>query len=469
MIDAGADKQALAYEGPTEDALYDEPRLLVGFTDEPSPADYLDRSPLAIWSEYAQNTPSSQKIDMMRVFGQECLDISEINGDGWVVGHNLIASMGQEKCRMSETSIHWVYTQNQSEILVALGATTIWYGIQSAVRAFLFEEHENQIIIDLLRGEGQEKGVEYESQAKAIGHWLALRASQRDMIPLAVQAAQLLQIHGYDPVPGTDGFGKRDVNRLLPMLYSSWAKMSSNILKNAKGKIKAELDAILGELSLDLDELARCVQAAREEPAASAKDTVKRCVSCDDDYTTLGKGLVQPCRIAFDECRAAQHKYNCTCSSYLYACGVTEAQPLATWGDTDEADVEEEFYKEPEVDIEQLCADYDKLDLEGGPQGDPFYDAAAMLYRSQGRRWIGDYDYDEALCAACFLKREQYIKDGVPGCAHFVPVPKTYASACPPDTFDSTYSDQTALFGSVMQIYLQNRVLMSLIPFEELA
>jgi len=224
------------------------------------------------------------------------------------------------------------------------------------------------------------------------------------------------------------------------MLYSSWAKISSNTLRSAKGLIKAELDIILSELSLDPDELARCIQVAQEEPVARAKDMLNRCVACNDDYTTLSKSLVQPCRVAFDECRATQHKYNCNCSSYLYACGVTEARPLATSGDTDEAAVDKEFYKKPEVDMEQLCADYDKLGLDGIPQGDPFYDAAAMLYLSQGRRWIGEYDEDEILCATCFLKREKYIREGeLSECVPFVPTPKTYVSVCPADTFDANY------------------------------
>jgi hypothetical protein len=67
---------------------------------------------------------------MMRVFGPECLDVSELNADGWVVGHNLIASMAQERSRMSETSVHWLYSQKQTEILVALGAQSVWHGLQ---------------------------------------------------------------------------------------------------------------------------------------------------------------------------------------------------------------------------------------------------------------------------------------------------------------------------------------------------
>ncbi|KAK3361114.1 hypothetical protein B0T24DRAFT_691791 [Lasiosphaeria ovina] len=424
LIRKGANKQALAYEGPTENAL----------------------SPLAIWSEFSHNLTSTQKIEMMRVFGPECLDVSELNADGWVVGHNLIASMGQEQSRMSETSVHWLYSQKQTEILVALGAESVWHGLQQAVRAFLFEEHDNQIISSLLdSGDIGEKGAEYQSHVASMGHWLALRASQRDMIPIAVQAAQLLQIDGYDPIMAAGGLGKRDINRLLPTLYSTWAKKSSNILGSAKEIIKLELEVVLGELCLDVDELAKRVREARDEleaPVGGSEPT--RCRTCWDDYTTLGKGLVQPCRIAFDKCREAGHKYNCACSRYLKACGVVPARSVAATGDTDESDVEEEFFQEPKEDIEQLCAEYDQLLLgheASPPQGDPFYDAAAMLYQSHGRRWIGSYDADETLCAACFLRREEYIgEDGPGGTARFTPAPKTFVSACTPDTFDATYS-----------------------------
>lgn len=158
---------------------------------------------------------------MMRLFGAECLDISELNADGWVVGHNLIASMPQERCCMSETSIHWLYSQKQTEILVALGASSVWHGIQQAVRAFLFEEHENQVLRNLLRADQGKHGLKYQSHVRAIGHWLVLRASERDLIPVAVQAAQFLQVDGFDPFPGADSLGKRDLNRSLPLLYST--------------------------------------------------------------------------------------------------------------------------------------------------------------------------------------------------------------------------------------------------------
>lgn len=378
----------------------------------------------------------------MRLFGAECLDISELNADGWVVGHNLIASMSQEKCRMSETSVHWLYSVNGAAILVALGATSVWHGIQQAVRAFLIEEHENQVIHNLLRVDQGKHGLEYQSHLRAIGHWLALRASERDLIPVAVQAAQILQVDGFDPLPGMDSLSKRDLNRSLPLLYSTWAKMSSRILSNVKGLVEAELDSILSELSMDRESLARCIQAAQEEPPGPTTDTTQRCRTCDDDYTKLGTGLVQPRRISFDECRATQHKFNCQCPEYLHARGVTQARPMAASGDTDDVDIEEEFYKEPEVDMDQLCEEYDRLGIGEDAQGDPFYDTATMLYRAQGRRWLGSYEPREILCAACFLKREEYIGENGPvSGARFTPAPKTYISACLPDTFNATYSN----------------------------
>jgi hypothetical protein len=379
---------------------------------------------------------------MMRVFGAECLDISELGADGWVVGHNLIASMPQEQCRMSETSVHWLYSQKQTEILVGLGASSVWHGIQQAVRAFLFEEHENQVLHNLLRADQGKHGLKYQSHVKALGHWLALRASERDLIPVAVQAAQFLQVDGFDPFPGADSLGKRDLNRSLPLLYHTWAKMSSRILGNVKELLEAELDFVLSELSMDRESLARCIQAAREKPPGPTTDTTQRCCTCDDDYTKLGTGLVQPWRISFDECRATQHKFHCQCPEYLHARGVTQARPMAASGDTDDVDIEEEFYKEPEVNMDQLCEEYDKLGIDEDAQGDPFYDAAKMLYRAQGRRWIGSYEPREILCAVCFLKREEYIgEDGPAGSARFTPAPKTYISACLPDTFNATYSD----------------------------
>jgi hypothetical protein len=71
-------------------------------------------------------------------------------------------------------------------------------------------------------------------------------------------------------------------------------------------------------------------------------------------------------------------------------------------------DVGEEFFREIDGDISDLCKKYTQMYI--GDQGtDPFRDAAAFLYRVQGRRWLGLYEPADLLCATCFLRREGYI------------------------------------------------------------
>jgi len=396
---------------------------------------------------------------MINTFGAECLDVSELNGDGWVVGHNLIKHMSLEECNMAETAVQWVYTKKQSEILVALGANSIWHGLQQAVRGFLVEEHGRAVVRSLLQTNVNSHSVDAksqsqsQSQASAIGHWLALRASGRELLPLIVQACQCLQVEGFDLIPGVEGFGVRELNRSLPVIYTTWAKTSPRILSNVKALVEAELEHLLADMSLDRDALAQCIQASRDEsePPESEEwhDAVSynmRCLGCDDDYTTLGKGLVQPRRISFDECGATGHKHHCECLEFLQEKGVTPPQRhVPELGDADEEDVDEEFCKDVAVDIHLinlLCKEYSAIDSDQPILGDPFYDAATMLYRAQGRRWIGEYKPSEALCGACFLKREQYAGPGGPGdgSAQFTPVPTTYVSACPPEFLGATYT-----------------------------
>jgi hypothetical protein len=91
-----------------------------------------------------------------------------------------------------------------------------------------------------------------------------------------------------------------------------------------------------------------------------------------------------------------------------------QGQPVAESGDIDDIDIDEEYFKEIEDGVDQLCEEYDKLSLDEKIKGDPFYDAAIMLDQAQGRRWIGSYEPSELLCATCFLKREEYIGEDGP-------------------------------------------------------
>ena len=189
------------------------------------------------------------------------------------------------------------------------------------------------------------------SYPKHQGHH-AGATSQLDLVPLAIQAAQLLQINGYDQITDTASFGKRDINRILPIIYSTWAKKSSNVLGSAKEIIKRELDVVLGELYLDFDELAKYVREAQDKVKAPVGSELIRCRIYWDNSTTLGEGLVQPCRIAFDKRREVEYRYSRTYSRHFKAGGIVPARPVVATGDIDIRDIEEEFFRERKEDIE---------------------------------------------------------------------------------------------------------------------
>lgn len=70
---------------------------------------------------------------------------------------------------------------------------------------------------------------------------------------------------------------------------------------------------------------------------------------------------------------------------------------MAESGDIDDIDIDKEYFKETEDDVGQLCEVYDRLSLDEKIKGDPFYDAAIILYQAQGQRWIGSYEPSELL------------------------------------------------------------------------
>ena len=381
---------------------------------------------------------------MMRLFGPDCLDVSELNSDGWVVSYNLIGSILKEDCAMAETSLQWFFNQKQTDTLFAFSASTIWYGVQQAVRAFLAEEHSRAIAHNLLfqKATGGVKGKSndaYWSHASAIGYWLALRASGRHMLPLVLQAGQFLQVAGFDALPG-DGASPRDLNRAISVICSTWTKLSPQILSQASALIERELEYLLDEIKMDRKTFSVCLQPPPKHDMAIPE---KRCIQCNDDYTALGRGLVQPRRISFLECRATGHKYYCECAGYLHAQGGSRARSAAELGDVNEEDVEDELSKEPELDIDELCRSFDTMSLgdSGTVEEDPFAEAATILYRVQGRRWTGAYEPDEVVCATCFLIREDYIGEGGPSDhAGVTPVPETFVSAYPPSILEAAYA-----------------------------
>jgi hypothetical protein len=368
---------------------------------------------------------------MIRAFGLDCIDISEPNNDGWLIAHNLVASMCNEQSGMADTAAVWATRQLKSKIFIAFGTNTVWHGLQHAVRALLLQEHETQVLHHLLHLDQEHQ--EIQSHVSAIGHWLALRASERDLLAMVLQCGQYLRINGFDSFEGVDSIGKRQMVLSMPDIYNDWAKQLPRSIENVKRLVEAELKFLLEELSIDRESLVRCIQKAIDKPPDLTANTQYKCLSCYDDYVSLGTGLVQPRRISFNECRITEHKFYCQCTEFLRALGVMQGRPVADSGDIDDVDVDEEYFKETEGNVDQLCEEYDRLSLDEKRKGDLFHDAATILYRTQGRRWIGSYEPSELLCATCFLESEEYINHG------FTPVPKTFISSCPSDNFTSTF------------------------------
>jgi hypothetical protein len=209
---------------------------------------------------------------MMRTFGRDALDVSNINGDGWIVCQNLIASSVLERCPAKDRSVHWMHTNKQDEEFVAMSTRAVWAALQQATRAFLAEELDGDVVaslldvnVDLVADTRARRKV--AARVRVVGHWLALRASQRTLSHVAYQAACCLRIYGYDPLPGRaetfsdDGDGKerRDINRLLPAMHKTWARKSPQILAEVPSLVEEELDILLGELAIDREQLARCI------------------------------------------------------------------------------------------------------------------------------------------------------------------------------------------------------------------
>jgi hypothetical protein len=127
-----------------------------------------------MWAELCQDAPAKQKIDTMRVFS-DCLDVTENDGDGWIVGHALITTMKNEEVHMTDTGVAWLLRLKQKEMIVAFGASTIWHGLQHAVREFLIQEHESHVLQRLLELDSEKEELQIKSQVNSIAHWLALR------------------------------------------------------------------------------------------------------------------------------------------------------------------------------------------------------------------------------------------------------------------------------------------------------
>ncbi|KAK4158896.1 hypothetical protein QBC43DRAFT_363022 [Cladorrhinum sp. PSN259] len=420
LLEAGADKNALAYEGPAENAL----------------------SAITMFAETAQAHPAAEKIQMLRLFA-DTLDLSDPSGDGWTVITSLVKALNKESVPMTEISANWLLRLTGTELVVACGARTLWDGLQHAVRSFLSHQQDSQILLDLLELEsagGDAKGgchaddhlgIEMRSLGTAMSHWLALRASQRELLPMIVEAGRFLKMESFDWIE--DNITPREYVRGIPAIYNTWTKVLPDGIENLRNLVEEELEYILGSLRIDRDRLKDAIRAGQKEVAYPAQDK-KVCSECRDSYVKLGAGLVQPRLIVFDECWKTGHKRECECKAFLNDLGITGTMYAThSEGEDSESEVDEEFFADDldEALLDRLCHAYNKMHLRDS-RIDPFHEAATLLYRAQGRMWLSSYEPRDVLCATCFLKREHYISaDGDSRGQDFTPMPEAYGAFAP--------------------------------------
>jgi hypothetical protein len=374
---------------------------------------------------------------MLRLFA-DCLELSDPTGDGWTVIGSLVKAYNKENVPVSDISVNWLLRLTQSEKIIAFGAKSIWDGIQHAVTSFLVHERDNRVLQQLLNLDSDTEKEISKSHATSIAHWLALRASERELLPMVIEAGRFLHIDGFDWVD--DQITPVQFVRALPVIYAAWAHALPSGIDRVQELVTQELVDILEKVSWTKQLLLQSILRQSDAKDIDEEHSLY-CTTCNDDYTILGAGLVDPRLITFTECAKTRHRFSCTCSEFLTSAGVLDT--VLERGDSageNDSDVDEEFFKEVEKDISELCNEYSKMHI-GEERPDPFRDAATMLYRAQGRRWIGNYERLEMLCGTCFLRREQYVAGNEVGAEPaFTEMPESFGIFRPYDVSASISS-----------------------------
>ncbi|KAF2652831.1 hypothetical protein K491DRAFT_30399 [Lophiostoma macrostomum CBS 122681] len=415
LIRLGANKTALAYEGPATNVL----------------------SPIAMFATLARCLSSESKIDMLRLF-MDCLDISDPQGDGWIVHYELKTACGKENGPISERSIIWLLRATADERFVAFGPDPIWSALQSAVRFFLVHDWRSGSLQRILSvPQHNTKNIKV-SRAMAFGHWLALRGSESRLLPILLEAGRLCQIRGFDWV--RDDITPGQFLKSLPVIYATWSIAFPDSINKVEETMHSERELCLTRIGWTLDDFHERLSGVFDSNRGhltTDSDASRICTGCQDHYGYDGYGLVRPARIKFTECCNRDHRMDCTCTSFLQDLGV--AQSFRSENDTEQDDcsVDEEFY-DAEADLNTHSVYFS---AETRP--DPFLDAATMLYRAQGRNWLGDYRANEDLCGTCFLLREDYIDGtGLGTEKAFSPMPdffRTFRAHVEDCTIDGTF------------------------------
>jgi hypothetical protein len=389
-------------------------------------------SPISIFVACAPETHADVKIAMLRLFS-DCIDIGDSNDDGWTVHEWLKRAYSKERVPISQNSITWLFYLTAKEEYVEFGARTVWCALQHAMRSVFTHASDSNFFGSILALSDAETAAISPTHAAALGLWLALLVSGRELIPMALNAGSALQMRGFDWEE--DDIPHAQFVKALPEVYGAWCNALIRTVEKLGEYMQLELEHCVRELGWERHILLHAVSHAQTtgDGSSGIRSHSSVCSGCGDDYGTLGSGLVEPAHIARAECIGTNHKFKCACEKpYTYDTDISYAELPAYTGSYYCSD--SEYDSDDEYDSGFFDAEEEFLDAESysptqehfSTQATGLFPAIALqLYRSHGRVWMGEYEPGEHLCATCFLRREQYLSDDGLG-ADFPPMPESF-------------------------------------------
>jgi hypothetical protein len=257
---------------------------------------------------------------------------------------------------------------------------------------------------------------------------------------MILDAGRFLHMKRFDWVK--DDITPSQFVRTIPVIYAAWSSALPNSLDKVEELAQMELQICINRLEWERDSLLTAISYRSITPKTGVKGDAARmrCSRCEDDYTVLGCGLVNPEHIAFTENVKIGLKRDSACTN----------QPQGSEFDTDACDTLLIYLSEEEdSDIEEEFFDAHAHLHTVGPSEpveislkttDPFLSAATMLYRAQGRVWLGEYSSGESYCATYFLLKERYIgEDGLGTDNSFPVMPSSFEMLRADEYFESTF------------------------------
>lgn len=362
---------------------------------------------------------------MLRLFS-DCIDLADSNDEGWTVHEWLKRAYAKERVPISRNSITWLLHLTAKEEYVMFNARTVWCALQHAIRSILGHERHSRFLDRILELSGDDCEAVSRTHANAIGFWLALRISGRELLPMAVNAGSFLQMKGFDWVE--DDITQTQFLKAFPSIYTAWCYAVIDCVEKGEENMRLELEYCMKKLGWKRNILLNAISRANTVVEDLDKDHTHNrvCTRCKDDYSALGFGLVEPARIAITECIRANHKYKCACPNIHDNNVDAMDSPLPVYHEVyheEDSDTGEEFFDaESHLIVNPHCPNQDSSLVE---TYDIFLDTAIMLYRSHGKIWMGEYEIGEHLCATCFLLKEQYISEDGLG-TDFPPMPESF-------------------------------------------